>query len=101
MKRAGVDVHRDLGVGLAAEALELVDDRAAAAGALGDVDLDVEALEREQAGVDHVGDGEGIVHWGVVMPIDLEMEPPVEGVQVGDHGACVTLLTQAPRRGRR
>ena len=48
----------------------------------------------QQVGIDHVGDGEGIVHWGVVMPIDLEVEPPVEGVQVGDHGAGVTRLTQ-------
>ena len=45
-------------------------------------------------GVDHVGDGEGIVHWGVVMPIDLEVEPPVEGVQVGDDGAGAARLAQ-------
>ena len=41
-----------------------------------------------------MGDGEGIVHWGVVMPIDLEVELPVEGVQVGDDRAGVAGLAQ-------
>ena len=78
MKASALTSHRHLGVGLTPEALELVDDRPAAAGTLGDVDLDVEVLEGQQGGIDHVGDGEGIVHWSVVVPIDLEVEPPVE-----------------------
>ena len=49
-------------------------------------------LVQQDLGVDHVGDGESIVHWGVVMPIDLQMEPPVEGVEIGDdrdrRGPC-------------
>ena len=41
-----------------------------------------------------MGDGEGIVHWSVVMPIDLHVKSPVEGVQVGDEGAGVAGLAQ-------
>ena len=65
-------------------AAQLIDDGAAAARALGDVDLDREALEGQQGGIDDGGDREGIVHWCVVMPIDLHMEPPIEAVQIGD-----------------
>ena len=53
-----------------------------------------EVLGREQVGLDHVGDGEGIVHWGVVMPIDLGVEPPIERVQVGDDRAGAAGLAQ-------
>ena len=100
MNRVGLDVHRHLGVGLAAEPLELVDDRPAAAGPWV---MSTSTLRCSSAagGLDHVGDGEGIVHWGVVMPIDLEVEPPVEGVQVGDHGAGADPSHATPRRGRR
>ena len=49
-------------------------------------------------GIDHGGDGEGIVHWGVVMPIDLEVEPPIERVQVGDDGAGAARSRAARRR---
>ena len=49
---------------------------------------------RQQVGIDHGGDGERIVHWGVVMPIDLEVEPPIERVQVGDDGAGAARVAQ-------
>ena len=68
--------------------------RSGPARALGDVDLDRQVLGAEQVGLDHVGDGEGIVHWGVVMPVDLRVEPAVERVQVGDHRARAAGLAQ-------
>ena len=81
---------------------QLVDDGAAAGRALGDVELDVELGKvMQDLGVDHVGDSEGIVHWGVVMPIDLQVKPPVEGVKVGDHRAGVTAPHATPRPARR
>ena len=47
-----------------------------------------------------MGDGKGIVHWGVVMPIDLGMEPPVELVKVGDDRPGVSTRYSAARSAR-
>ena len=101
MKRSASTSTATCAFGGTVRAPELVDDGAAAAGALGDVELDVELRGLQDLGVDHVGDGESIVHWGVVMPIDLQVEPPVEGVEVGDHARRRDPSHATPRPARR
>ena len=94
MKAVGVDVGRDVGVGGLAGALELVDDRPAAARALGDVDLDRQVLGGDDVGLDHVGDGERVVDRRVAVAVDALVELAVEGVQVGDDGAGAAAVAQ-------
>ena len=73
---------------------ELVDDGPAAARALGDVDLDRQVLGGDHVGLDHVGDGERVVHGRVAVAVDALVEPAVEGVQVGDDGAGAAARAQ-------